>query len=196
MCKLIVVTNRKLCKRDFLEQIRLLVECNADAIVLREKDLNAKEYQKLAKDVLAICKGSKTKCILHQFLPVAKDLMADAIHLSVPDAIRYRKELSSFALKGMSTHSVEQLQKAQELGADYVFYGHIFTTDCKKGLKPRGITALQQICKEAQIPVYAIGGISSENVKEVIQAGAAGACIMSFGMQASKEELLQLKGIK
>ena len=164
MCKLIVVTNRKLCKRDFLEQIRLLVECNADAIVLREKDLNAKEYQKLAKDVLAICKGSKTKCILHQFLPVAKDLMADAIHLSVP--------------------------------ADYVFYGHIFTTDCKKGLKPRGITALQQICKEAQIPVYAIGGISSENIKEVIQAGAAGACIMSFGMQASKEELLQLKGIK
>lgn len=49
MCKLIVVTNRKLCKRDFLEQIRLLVECNTDAIVLREKDLNAKEYQKLAK---------------------------------------------------------------------------------------------------------------------------------------------------
>lgn len=55
---------------------------------------------------------------------------------------------------------------------------------------------MQQICKEAQIPVYAIGGISSENIKEVIQAGAAGACIMSFGMQASKEELLQLKGIK
>lgn len=193
MCKLIVVTNRKLCQGDFLDQIRLLVECKVDAIVLREKDLCPKEYKELAQDVLAICEGSKTRCILHQFLPVAKELLADAIHLSVPDAIRYEKELSQFAVKGISTHSTEQLLKAQELGADYVFYGHVFATDCKKGLEPRGIASLKNICKEAEIPVYAIGGICMANVQDAIRAGAAGVCIMSFGMQASREEILQLK---
>ena len=72
---------------------------------------------------------------------------------------------------------------AEQLDAAYVTAGHIFATDCKKGVPPRGIPFLQEICSQASVPVYAIGGISAGNLPEIRQNGATGACIMSGAMQ-------------
>ncbi len=84
---------------------------------------------------------------------------------------------------GTSVHSPEQLQTAEQLGADYVTAGHIFATDCKKGLPPRGTDFLSDICSRTKLPVYAIGGITSDRIPELRQTGAVGACIMSGTMQ-------------
>ena len=73
--------------------------------------------------------------------------------------------------------------EAQRLGCTCVFAGHIFETDCKRGLKGRGLGFLKEVCRAAEIPVYAIGGISPENYGSVISAGAAGACVMSGFMR-------------
>lgn len=189
MCKVIAITNRKLCHSDFLEQIRLLAESGVDQIVLREKDLSEAEYIALAKKVISVCEEYETKCVLHKFVRVAKKLGKKDIHLSVPDVLEHKEELSSFAYLGVSTHSLEQLRIAQECHADYVFYGHVFPTDCKKGVPARGIENLRTICESAKIPVYAIGGISPDNVKQAVDAGADGVCVMSWGMQAAKEEV-------
>lgn len=196
MCKVIVVTNRKLCRGDFEKQIQLLVACKVDYIVLREKDLPESEYEKLARTVLNICKGSHTICVLHQFANVAIRLQRgmghneiNAIHLSLTDAQRYRKIRNCFTMWGISTHSIEQLREAQKACADYVFFGHVYATDCKKGLPPRGMQQLKEICQAARVPVYAIGGISAKNAMETIHAGADGVCVMSFGMQGSREEI-------
>lgn len=197
MCKVIAVTNRRLCKGDFEKQVRLLVECNVDYIVLREKDLKESEYEQLAKAVMELCEGSHTVCVLHKFVNVAQRLKAEAIHLSVPDAKTHADVLNEFKLVGVSTHSVEQVKEAQECNADYVFFGHVYQTECKKGVAPRGIEQLKEICYEANVPVYAIGGINTENAAEALQAGADGICVMSFGMQASSSEIAALvKGIK
>ena len=100
-----------------------------------------------------------------------------------------------FKVIGTSVHSVEDAIKAKQLGTTYMTAGHIFATDCKKGLPPRGLDFLKNVCDTVQIPVYAIGGIniaSSESddstlnvprLKEVMECGAAGGCIMSGMMR-------------
>ena len=94
-------------------------------------------------------------------------------------------EKSRFEHIGASCHSVEDAQEAESLGADYITAGHVFATDCKKGLPPRGIEFLSSVCESVSIPVYAIGGISPDNIDLVRQCGAAGACVMSGFMKCS-----------
>ncbi len=84
---------------------------------------------------------------------------------------------------GTSIHSVEDAVFAESHGADYITAGHIFTTDCKKGLPGRGIEWLKTVCDAVSIPVYAIGGISDANAGELSDCGIAGYCMMSASMQ-------------
>ena len=86
---------------------------------------------------------------------------------------------------GTSCHSLDDVLEAAKLGCSYVTLGHIFPTGCKPGLPPRGVEFLTQVCRASPLPVYAIGGIGPENVAQVKQAGAAGACVMSGLMTAS-----------
>jgi thiamine-phosphate pyrophosphorylase len=74
-----------------------------------------------------------------------------------------------------------------ELGADYVCAGHIFETDCKKGVPPRGLSFLRDICAQSPVPVYAIGGIREENENKAIEQGAAGVCVMSGAMKGKSK---------
>lgn len=189
MCKLIAVTNRKLCRGDFLEQIKILAKAGADQIVLREKDLDEREYEALAVKVLSVCREYKSECVLHQNIAVAKRLGEPGIHLSLPAAQKHKEDLKNFKTAGISTHSLEQVREAERCNASYVFFGHVFPTDCKKGVPPRGLPLLQEICRKASIPVYAIGGISPHNAAQAAEAGAAGICVMSWGMQGSMEQI-------
>lgn len=86
---------------------------------------------------------------------------------------------------GVSVHSVEEAKQAAEGGADYVFFGHVFQTASKQGLKPRGIEALQKVVNHCSIPVIAIGGIKPHHVPQIQQTGAAGVAILSGVMQAA-----------
>ena len=95
-------------------------------------------------------------------------------------------EIYNLMRYGASCHSVEDALCAYKLGCDYVTAGHVYITDCKKGLAPRGIDFLKKMCDSVPIPVYGIGGIDleSDKIDEVKQAGAKGACIMSGYMKA------------
>ncbi len=88
-----------------------------------------------------------------------------------------------FELVGASVHSAAEAREAERLGADYVTAGHIFVTECKKNVMPRGISFLKEVIRAVSIPVYAIGGISAGNLDLVREAEAAGACIMSQMMR-------------
>ena len=82
--QVVAVTNRSLTERPFLEQIRRVCEMHPDALILREKDLSEKEYEELAKKVMAICAEYKVPCILHTFWRVAEKLKCDTVHLPLP----------------------------------------------------------------------------------------------------------------
>lgn len=91
---------------------------------------------------------------------------------------------------GASCHSVEDAKLAEKLGCTYIIAGHIYNTDCKKGLEGRGTDFLKSVVDAVQIPVYAIGGITPGNYTEIKSAGASGACIMSSAMTCESPELL------
>ncbi len=186
MYKMLAITNRHLCNNDFLAQIQDICTLNEKntviksvSIVLREKDLPENDYKDLASKVLKICKKNNTECILHTYYKVASELNCKKIHLplyvlkSKPDVCKEFNEV------GVSIHSVYEAIEAINLGATYITAGHIFATDCKKDIPPRGLSFLSSVCSSVNIPVYAIGGILPANAQKAINAGADGICIMS-----------------
>ena len=184
----ICVTNRTLCRDDFLTRIDHIAKKGvADAILLREKDLTEREYLELAEKVLSICKAHNRRCILHTYYKVAKELRCKEIHLPLPllQKMREEGEKEWFTTVGTSVHSLKQANLAMHLQADYMTAGHIFETDCKKGLPGRGLSFLRKVVRESEIPVYGIGGISADNAGQVMETGAAGVCIMSGFMLES-----------
>lgn len=81
MSDIICITNRKLCREDFLTRIVKIAACHPAGIILREKDLTPDKYRELAVKVTEICAQYKVRCILHNFTDVALRLKADALHL-------------------------------------------------------------------------------------------------------------------
>lgn len=186
MSDIICVTSRSLCSGDFLDQLRRIAKAEPRYVILREKDMKEEEYRELAVKAAEIFRGSETVLILHFFYKIAAEIGCRAVHLPLHMLRALSdEEKSAFDLIGASCHSVEDAQEAENLGADYITAGHVFATDCKKGLPPRGIEFLRSVCDSVSIPVYAIGGISPDNIDLVRQCGAAGACVMSGFMKCS-----------
>lgn len=184
----ICVTNRTLCRNDFLTRIDHIAKKGvADAILLREKDLTEREYLELAEKVLSICKSHNRRCILHTYYKAAKELGCKEIHLPLPllQKMREEGEKEWFTTVGTSVHSLKQANLAMHLQADYMTAGHIFETDCKKGLPGRGLSFLSKVVCKSEVPVYGIGGISADNAGQIMETGAAGVCIMSGFMLES-----------
>lgn len=184
----ICVTNRTLCRDGFLTRIDHIAKKGvADAILLREKDLTEREYLELAEKVLSICKSHNRRCILHTYYKAAKELGCKEIHLPLPllQKMREEGEKEWFTTVGTSVHSLKQANLAMHLQADYMTAGHIFETDCKKGLPGRGLSFLSKVVCKSEVPVYGIGGISADNAGQIMETGAAGVCIMSGFMLES-----------
>lgn len=190
--KYIAVSNQNLCRRPFLEQITYICQAGnsfpkPDMLILREKDLAEEAYKKLAEEVLAICNKNNVKCILHSFLETAKELKVKKIHLPLWKLGQMAPEqLAFFDEVGCSVHSLAEALDACALGASYLTAGHIYTTDCKKGMPARGLTFLREICEAVHVPVYAIGGIhfDENQIGDVCGCGADGVCVMSEYMKA------------
>jgi thiamine-phosphate diphosphorylase len=178
---LICVTSRKLCRDDFLSRLKQLAQGKPYAIMLREKDLSLTEYECLAAKVKEICDLYGVPLIINQNIATAAKLKTNNIQLSISDLRLCKNEVSKLIV-GCSVHSVSEAKEAEKLGASYLVAGHIFPTDCKKGVPPRGLWFLKEVCASVTIPVFAIGGITRDKVKAVTQAGAKGVCVMSQAM--------------
>ena len=180
MSDILCVTNRKLCREDFLTRVERIAACHPAGIILREKDMLPEEYETLAAAIIEICGRYGVRCILHSFPDVAISLHAQTIHLPLHLLREMTQEQKSrFTDIGASCHSVEDALEAQSLGCTYITAGHVFETDCKKGLPGRGLGFLRSICDAVEIPVYGIGGIDADHIASVRNAGASGACLMS-----------------
>ena len=181
----IVITNRGLVQGDFFEQMERVISLHPHAVILREKDLTDEAYEKLAKRLLELCQREGVSCFLHSRVSVARHLDCRKIPISIAASVRgnlraYFQEIS------VSCHSMEDMEIAVKYGATQIILGTIFETECKKGLKGRGLAFVREICHACPVPVYAIGGINMERLPLVIEAGAAGGCMMSGFMQTTK----------
>lgn len=186
MFDVICVTARKQSK-DFLNSINLIAKSGVRSIILREKDLTEDEYFELAKKVLYLLKDSNTELYIHKYPETARKLKIRKLHLPYSDFSEFCNNDGYFEVIGTSVHSAEQARTAERLGADYITAGHIFKTDCKKGLEPRGVDFLNTICDSVNIPVYAIGGIDDNSPVELFSVDKrnfCGCCVMSAFMKA------------
>ena len=199
--KLNIISNRKLCENENLEkQIKkiflayekkiILKNFDIVALTLREKDLNKNEYLKLIEKVYPICQKYKINLILHQNYDLNLDdkYKIDGIHLSYNIFKSLNQNIKAELIKkykriGVSIHSLDEAKEVENLGASYVVAGHIFETDCKKGLKPRGLKFIEDLSSALTIPIFAIGGIDEKNSLSVINNGAFSICMMSTLMK-------------
>ncbi len=199
--KLNIITNRKLCENENLEkQIKkifsayekkiILKNFEIVALTLREKDLDKNEYLNLVKKIYPICKKYGIDLILHQNydLNLDKKYKIGGFHLSYEIFKSLNKNIREKLIKkykriGVSIHSLEEAKDVENLGATYVVAGHIFETDCKKGLEPRGLNFIKELSSILTIPIFAIGGINEENSNLVLNSGAFGVCMMSSLMK-------------
>ena len=159
--EILVITSRKRFEgeADFLKQIEKIAEAKPFGIVLREKDLPVKEYLALARKVRDICRSAGASLIVHGHPEVARELGIPALHMPL-DALEKlsSEERKEFRVLGASCHSVEDVLRAKNLGCDYVTAGHVYATDCKPGLPPRGADFLAEVCgPAAPMPVFALG---------------------------------------
>lgn len=180
MSDILCVTSRSLCREDFLTRLERIAAAGPAGVILREKDLPPEDYRALAERALALCRARGVPCILHSFPETAEALGERAIHLPLPLLRALPPERrGAFRVLGTSCHSVEDAREAEKLGCTYITAGHVFATDCKKGLAPRGLDFLRAVCRAVDLPVWAIGGITPENFPSVRAAGARGGCVMS-----------------
>lgn len=191
MYKLLCVTNSLICTCDFLSRIEVLAQSEIYGIILREKHLTENEYLALAEQVIKICNKYDKLCVLHNFIDVAIQLKHNAIHLPMPVLKNSQEKLEDFKIIGASTHSVEQAQKAEQLGATYITYGHIFATICKEGIQPKGVNSIKAVANSVSIPVYPLGGINKNNLALIEQQGTEGCAVMSGLMTDDYADILQ-----
>ena len=195
--KLNIISNRKLCENENLEkQIEkifsayerkiILKNFEIVALTLREKDFNKNEYLKLIEEIYPICQKYKINLILHQNYDLNLDdkYKIDGIHLSYNIFKSLNENIKAELIKkykriGVSIHSLDEAKEVESLGASYVVAGHIFETDCKKGLEPRGLKFIKDLSSALTIPIFAIGGIDEKNSQSVIDSGAFSVCMMS-----------------
>ena len=169
-----------------MKQIEKIAAAKPFGIVLREKDLPVKEYSELARKVRDICRSAGASIIVHNHPEVARELGVSALHMPL-DALEKlsSEERKEFRVLGASCHSVEDVLRAKAFGCDYVTAGHVYATDCKPGLPPRGADFLAEVCgPAAPMPVFALGGLTPARAPEVRRAGAAGVAMMSSAMDA------------
>lgn len=208
MYDVIVISNRKLVEGDYFAQIEKIAKLLPRAIILREKDLSEDEYRMLAGRVKEICEPFNVEVYVHSRQNIARELGIRAIHMSSENVIKLDNADGFFTDISVACHSIEDVELAIKYGATQIILGTIFETDCKKGLKGRGVEFVARVCEYCRnvyklrqtgevkqsfetsslldmkpIPVYAIGGITPDNLASVKEAGAAGACMMSYMMK-------------
>ena len=187
----IVITNRHLVQGDFLKQLAKVTKLHPHALILREKDLTDDAYESLAKKVFDLCKREDITFFLHTKIEIARKIGCQNIHLSIP-VLKGLSETEKKALTedfceiSISCHSMEDVEIAMAGGATQIILGTIFETECKKGVLGKGVEFVREICQKCPLPVYAIGGMDLQRLPLVIDAGAAGCCMMSGFMQTTK----------
>ena len=184
--ELIAITDMASCPHSLPEQVERLATCphKPTKLILRAKELTPSAYAALARAILPLCHQHSIQLILHTHWEIALDLGLKNLHMplplleEMPFATREKFTIST------SVHSLSEAQQALSLGAQSLVAGHIYATNCKAGVPPRGLAFLRSICSLGQT-VYAIGGIGlhPSQWQELQQAGASGACIMSAYMQ-------------
>jgi thiamine-phosphate pyrophosphorylase len=179
-----LITNRKRAALPLEALVEQACEAGVSLVQLREKNLDGKPLFHLAQSLREVTSHHNAKLLVNSRLDIALAIDADGLHLP-EHALPVQTVKRFFSnLVGRSVHSVDGAKEAEASGAEYLLFGHIFETASKEN-EPRGLNALQAVCKAVSIPVYAVGGVTPERVRACLECGAFGVAVMNSIMSAS-----------
>ncbi len=180
--RLLLITDRhQLHGRSLSTVLTQAIMAGVPAIQLRERDLPTGELLSLAQEIHTLAAPRAIPLILNDRVDLVLALNLDGVHLRsdslpLPTA---RRLMGTDRLIGISTHSVEDVRRANDDGADYIIFGPIFDTPSKRSFgPPLGLDVLADVCRQSTVPIFAIGGMTSERVCDVRRAGAHGVAVI------------------
>jgi len=180
--RLYLITDRKVARSPLPEAVRLALEGGVRAVQLREKDLPVRELLSLAQELRAITREFGAKLFINDRVDVAVAVDADGVHLghqSMPVGAT-RKIVGTSILIGVSTHNAEEAKAAQVGGADFITFGPIYETPSKANLVDTvGIDGLIKASSGVKIPIFALGGIKSGSIGNILASGVYGISMIS-----------------
>ncbi len=191
-----IVSDRKLAKDRFFEIIKNVVEEGYSFIQLRENDLSAIELTNIIEKLHEITKG-KIKLVINDRVDVAKIYSLYGVQLKKTSLspTLVKKYFSDLKI-GVSCHDEKRVKEYDNV-ADFFVYGNVFETSCKPGLEGKGLEKLRAIVSLTKKPVFAIGGITPENVIMIKKTGAYGVAVRSlvFGNKNYLEYLEKIRNL-
>jgi len=163
-------------------QARIWADAGVDYIQIREKDLSAEALEALAREVVTVVRGARTRVFVNGAAALAAVVGADGVHLpsNMASAAEITAARAAFggrdALVSVSCHSADEVRAARDGGASLALFAPVFEKQLPAGvLEGQGLAALARACAAAEpVPVFALGGVTRENAAECLAAGAAG----------------------
>ena len=189
--RLYLVTNRyQDSLENFLKKVETACRSGVTIIQLREKNLTTNQYYQLAKQVKEITDAYQVPLIIDDRLDICLAVDAAGLHIGddeLPVSVA-RKVLGPEKILGVTAKTVKRALEAETSGADYLGTGAIFPTITKENAPITLISTLKTICQTVAIPVVAIGGLTSENIDQLVATGIAGVAVVRDLMQAEDIE--------
>ena len=198
MLRLYAVTDRSwLGTQTLAQQVEQALRGGATCVQLREKELNDTDFLAEAKELKILCARYGVPLIINDNVELALKVDADGVHVGQEDmdARDVRNLIGADKILGVTAKTVEQAQKAQLAGADYLGSGAVFGSTTKPNARPMTKELLHSICQSVTIPVVAIGGIHRGNIASLAGTGIRGAAVVSgiFAAADIEEECRLLK---
>ncbi len=197
---LYAITDRKLIPQNrFAETVESAIKGGAKLIQLREKNAPDDETVRKGKTLLEIARKYKIPLIINDSPQLAKKIGADGVHLGGDDTsvAEARKLLGEKAVVGVSCYGeIERGINAEKEGANYAAFGTPYFTPTKPDRKPTPFKTLREAKAKLKIPVFAIGGITPENVADVLETGVDGIAVITaiFGEEDTEDAARRLSG--
>ncbi|MEN1681627.1 MAG: thiamine phosphate synthase [Planctomycetota bacterium] len=195
--RLYVLVDGGVSTEAFRESVFGLVEAGADLLQLRDKRLTDRQLAERAELLVELTRGAETLAIINDRADIAAAVKADGVHVGQDElpVAHARKIVGTGRLIGVSTHSIDQARRAADDGADYLGAGPTFPSRTKQFEQFPGLDYLREVAAEVALPTFAIGGISIENLDEVLATGIQRVAVAS-AVTAAADPPAAVKSLK
>lgn len=167
------ITNMNEFKGNFMSTLKKHIELGMSLIQIREKEMKNMELEIFSKKILDIKSKYQFKVLINSNLDLARRINADGLHLN-SNQLYQKIDLPKGMIKAASCHSIDDLKQAEKISCDFALLSPVKKTLSHPQIKPMGWYQFQKIINQVQIPVYALGGMSPDDIRKAQSRGSVG----------------------
>ncbi len=178
---LYVITDENLLRSNLIKAVEEAIKGGATVVQYRAKNKSSLQMYREAQQIKKVCNKYKVPLIINDRVDIAVAIDADGVHIGQEDLpVEVVRRIIGFdKILGLSTKNLKQVKEANFLPVDYIGFGSVFPTETKKDAKVTGLEDLRKAVELSLVPVVAIGGITKENVDQVLKTGCNNIAVVS-----------------